>query len=343
MQSHKKFTILVWAGFSTILLQGCDKPDWREKYDMKPIQKIIKEDPNKIDAIVDITGAPMTKPQKGDLVKTNIDLASSPRTFAPLQEGLPNLGAGLRGADADYVDKADVYWKLNWIRKELLSGSLPENLEQAIEKTRKQLKTTEKDKNYVIANTAITHLEKGVEHSKAMQLLKSAQISTLIVPWRSSKESIQRFIESGGLGFGKQSKSYHTRSSGFDEDDLSSNSHKKNADVPLLTTTQKLIIETVLLYAEKYHASPQEVMSREWQQAIERINYLRDELGLMKRETNKDGDNSNIPTDVTGAKSQNPRDLLDNAIPISPIKGSTIPEGVPKEVFLEPANPFKAK
>ena len=107
-----------------------------------------------------------------------------------------------RGADSDYIGKADVYWKLNWLRKHLHDRMLPAEFERAILKAKTELEDTVHDKNYQTGDEAIKHLKRGLEGFRDAELLRNANINTLLVPWSSDDVAIQRFIDGGGLGFG---------------------------------------------------------------------------------------------------------------------------------------------
>ena len=87
-----------------------------------------------------------------------------------------------RGKDADYVDKADVYWKLNWVRRHLSEVPLPEDFEKALKLSREELETTVHDAHYKLGDDALTHLEAGYKHFKAAQFLRLGERQYLSHP-----------------------------------------------------------------------------------------------------------------------------------------------------------------
>src|SRR5262249_20629239 len=102
-------------------------------------------------------------------------------------------------------------------------------------------------------------------------------------------------------------------------------------------------IKLVEEYAEKYQAPPDEMMKRAWRKAIEKINELRDELGLMNRAENRDALTNYVPsTTETTPTPGEPGDLFQNAVPIPDIHGAD-KRTPPKEAATEPENPFASR
>ncbi|MGL1423610.1 hypothetical protein ACSTJ1_00265, partial [Vibrio parahaemolyticus] len=58
-------------------------------------------------------------------------------------------------SDTDYIRKADVYWKLNWARKQVLSGSIPPQFASSLARIRKLLEPAVQDANYNLAQKAL--------------------------------------------------------------------------------------------------------------------------------------------------------------------------------------------
>jgi hypothetical protein len=231
----------------------------------------------------------------------------------------------------DYVDKSDVYWKLNWIRQQLLAGTLPSNLEEAVAKTRKKMLTTEHDRNYPIAEEAVKLLEEGLKHLRADRALQAAHINRYAVPWGGGREAIQRYINAGEAGFGgKALGSDKVSTSQDDEDDKPYAERFGISSSPLttvgLSSTQKQALDILLDYETQYHASPDEMMRRAWSRAIERINKLRDELGLMNQEANSDGDQTGIAPGISrGALNSDDSAISDINKPSDTLKGPSDP------------------
>ena len=222
-----------------------------------------------------------------------------------------------RGADSDYVDKADVYWKLNWLRKHLGDARLPDDFEKAIKICREIMTTAEHDANYRLADDALTHLEAGLKHYRAAQTLKASSTDTILVPWSGGIEAVQRSIERGVLGFGEKTASV-ARSYSSDDSDDSSTRRGTAAPAAPLTPSQQKIVDLILDYARRYHAAPDAMRRSEWALAVPKINRLRDELGLMNRPENRE-DNYDSTANSSGAAPGG----TDSVVPIPPDPNST--------------------
>ena len=216
-----------------------------------------------------------------------------------------------RGADSDYVDKADVYWKLNWLRKHLGDARLPDDFEKAIKICREIMTTAQHDANYRLADDALTHLEAGLKHYRAAQILRASNTDTILVPWSGGIEAVQRSIDRGVLGFGE--KIAAARSYSSDDSDASSARRESTPPAAPLTPAQQKIMDLVLDYARRYHASPEAMRRSEWGLAAPKINRLRDELGLMNRPENRE-DNYDSTASASGAAPSG----TDRIVPIPP-------------------------
>ncbi len=254
---------------------------------------------------------------------------------------------GFRGADADYIDKASVYWKLNWIRKQLQSGTLPSNLKEAVKKTRNLLDTVVRDRNFTTADEAVTALEEGIEHLDAQNVLKLGNVDVQLVPWGAGRDAVTRYFDKE-KGSRPDSNKFIRRTSGTLSVDSTnalllsrySRLGRHTTLVPGVKEAQSLAVS----YARKYGASPEEMMRHSWSKAIEKTNKLRDDLGLMHRADNSDRDDVSVPT-VFGTSHElggpdETGDLSDNVVPIPSISGSIRRIDVPASTFKEPADPF---
>ena len=216
-----------------------------------------------------------------------------------------------RGADSDYVDKADVYWKLNWLRRHLGDPTLPEDFEKAIKLSREIMTTAEHDKNYRLADDALTLLESGLKHYRAAQALRAANTDTILIPWSGGVEAVQRAIDRGVLGFGEKRQTA-ARAAARDEDD-SPLRPAASGEAPALPPAQQKIIDLILEYARRYRAAPDMMRRSDWTNAAQKINRLRDELGLMNRPENREDS-----YDGTGGAGSGAMSGTDGVVPIPP-------------------------
>ena len=203
-------------------------------------------------------------------------------------------GEGVTYSEGEYVQKADLYWKLNWLRKELLKGNIPSILAASLPRLRKQLAKSKHDAVYRLTVEALDHLEKGLAHVRAEKAILAVGAHCDSIPWGAGTDSIQRYIDRGELGFGRKPVELRSHRDMSEEDDEDGSSSPRRS--PLLTNVlsadQKKAIDTILEYELREHTSPHTLMRDEWSKAITLINKLRDELGLKGREQNKDGDST---------------------------------------------------
>ncbi len=183
--------------------------------------------------------------------------------------------------DRDYLRKVDVYWMLRWVRKELLTGPPPPNMDEALAKIRKSHADTRRDADYDLTEEALHHLEKGWEFYQAIQILQAAHVTTRLLPWGAGGDAMKRFIENGGVGFGAKRTSSATdlaQRDGEDEDDLGSAVGTRPLVSEALTPIQQQAMDIMRRYADLYHASPEQMMRQELRAAIQKINDLRESL-----------------------------------------------------------------
>ena len=194
-----------------------------------------------------------------------------------------------RAQMADYVTKCDTYWKLNWIRRELLAGRVPAELAQMAERARRELSSTIADGNYDTGMSAANSLTHGLVHMKADQIITQSGIDTSAVPWSQGRTSALRYVSRllGSSSAGRMEIGSMDLTADDDSTYLSRPGHQAS---PGLQDAASIIVD----YAGTYHASPREMMQREWQRAIQSTNRLRDQLWMMNRETNSDGNRTQV-------------------------------------------------
>ena len=238
--------------------------------------------------------------------------------------------------EADYIDKADVYWKLNWIRQRILYGPLPRDIARMVARTRAELMTTRRDINFQRGDDALTHLEAGVGHWQATRDIDAASMHAIAIPWRMGSDSIERFLASDGLGFGARTAPH--------ADMVSSDTESGSGDLMptspaiSLAPAQQHAIDIVRKYVQRYHSSPEEQMRREWRLAIRSINAMRDGLGLQNRKENSDGDLSEpgVTTERTTS------DEINRVFPTSDNATSGSRSGHVLELPDPPTDPFRS-
>jgi hypothetical protein len=200
----------------------------------------------------------------------------------------------------DYVTFADVYWKLNWMRKELLRGSVPYNLLPEIEKARRELHSTPHDGNYIRAAEALDCMRKGLEHAACLQTLQAAHIDEARVPWDLGSIEVRQAVLAMTTPLPTTAPTPSTRSHTTLLDDDLRPHPELDASMPT-PTPNAAAVQLALDYAERYHVSPREMIGREWERAIRLTNRLRDQLHLQNRPQNDDGDSTDVHLAVAAA------------------------------------------
>jgi hypothetical protein len=206
-----------------------------------------------------------------------------------------------------YVDFCDIYWKLNWMRKALLGGSVPYNMQDEIEKMFKKLKNLRHDGNYTVAYEALARMQKGLEHLACLRTMHAAQINDLEVPWEAGTAAVQQYFDRNPTEADAEvslNLPTHTHAIGDDDDDNVAIGHPLPSATDLAPNTAASAARNqaksmVLDYVTRYRFSPRTLMQREWEAAIHKTNRLRDNLALRNREQNNDGDSTNVDLAVT--------------------------------------------
>lgn len=246
-----------------------------------------------------------------------------------------------RGVKDYYTAYAGVYWQLNYIRKLILKGNLPSDFPAEVGKIRRALREDsvglQHDGNFQLADEALAHLEKGIDHMLAAQTLKESSATIYSAPWIAGRQTMQSFIDEGRLGFGAKTvgdtSTLEVRSHSDDSEVSTKRITHPYRETTMLSSIQKRAIDVLLEYADSYHASPTELMKKEFAVAIRKTNKLRDQLWLMKRPENNDGDTTNStvgnsPTHVNPGTSSS--DVTQSGYDKN---GTDLPPDFPKDDF----------
>jgi hypothetical protein len=203
--------------------------------------------------------------------------------------------------DRHYIEIADIYWKLNWMRRELLRGTVPYNMLEELDKATRRLKHLPHDVNYPLVEEALGRMHKGLEHLACQRILRAAQIDDTRVPWEIGVEDVKEYLDKSVTTTTPtvtQPLPLEHHPTGEEGEDAPTFGKVQMA-TPAPAQAPSVAVRLALDYETRYHTSPRNMMLREWETAIRQTNRLRDGLGLAHRETNNDGD----ATDVSGAVS----------------------------------------
>jgi hypothetical protein len=233
---------------------------------------------------------------RGELLNPKSDLAAFPKPAAP------DDPTSTHTQMQDYVYKSDAYWKLNGVRKSLLSGIVPPHMMTGLEDARRSLQRTTPDGNFDMAIDAINHLERGLIHMQTDQALQASGVDVQMAPWSLGSTAIRRFADRNLLGHrmpaGAASDSDVPDSP---EDSADSSSSPSAPFTPVASPAKRAAAELMKKYAAAYSQAPEIMMCREFSKAIVDTNRLRDNLHLANRPENSDGDRSDVDPTLSRA------------------------------------------
>ena len=215
---------------------------------------------------------------KNNIDKTTVKIPSMPLPFikdAPDHADLGNAGVTIsdnlamnrpvESVEKDFIAKADVYWKLNWMAKVMTQGFVPHDFEDSVEKTKQLLALTYHDSLYPLAMNALEEVQEGLKHQQAEETLTRAGVASAIVPWMSGSLAVEDYIDSGQLGFGGKPKE---QAIGFGD----ANANAAASPDLSMTLEQKQALEIVRNYSSKYKMSPAMMKTQAWGEAYKRID-----------------------------------------------------------------------
>ena len=197
-------------------------------------------------------------------IKDAPDSAELGRAGIVLSDNI-TLNRPVESVEKDFIAKADVYWKLNWMAKVMAQGFVPHDFPATIDKTKQLLALTYHDALYPLAIDALELVQEGLNHQKAEEALANAGIISATVPWSAGSLAIEDFIDNGHLGFGGKPKE---QAIGFED---------TSTAVPLpselsLNLEQKRALEVVRTYSSKHKMSPTMMKIQDWNKANRKID-----------------------------------------------------------------------
>ncbi len=235
-----------------------------------------------------------------------------------------------------WVGTLDIYWKLNWIRQELMMGNVPRVLPDVIAHQRRHIVRIRREGKHLApdpghyipagvtieevldyADNAFKQLEDGLKHLEQENLLEASGIRALSVPWSASEAEITKQFQLQGL-----IKTEHATATADKEDEEGSSITVRRLHTPRSAplTRQEEAVDLALKYARTYHASPEDVARRNFEAALRNIVNLRDLLHYQFHKPSVEGSSTMIP----GLLHQE-AGTLPPANPTAPVKESDDP------------------
>ena len=208
---------------------------------------------------------------------------------------------------ADYPDKCTLYWKFNWIRHELLKGTIPYDREM-LTQLRYQLELTGRDANYALIDKILKSLDLSRTYFDDARTLRISGIDAASLPWKNGPEIVRQSLKPA-----VSPDAPIDRKPGYsDESDEENDSVMHPASAPPaivespVSTVSPHDTNLILDYVRRHRASPQQMLQRELSAALVDIIALRAGLQLQDRDATPDTDESTVPDkigekDVPGA------------------------------------------
>lgn len=208
------------------------------------------------------------------------DIASALGANTPLTATVPGFlhdperGTAPPGmTEKEYVAKADVYWKMNWVKNSVEAGIVPDNLSEALSEMRKQMVTLEEDDKKPLMREILDHIERGKQAEDLSKELRRQGLDTTHIAW----------------GMGTQ-----TIASRLKED------AKRGRLSGLLLSERGDLEQRILSFESLYASSPDAVKAREFTAAGVKINELGGKLRLLGRRENSPSGLATIPSGGSG-------------------------------------------
>lgn len=233
---------------------------------------------------------------RNNMEKTSVKIPSMPLPYikdAPDHADLGNAGVTLQdnyalnrpveNAEKDFIAKADVYWKLNWMAKVMAQGYLPHDFGDSVEKTKGLLALTFHDSLYPLAYNAMDNIQEGLKHQQAEETLTNAGVVSATVPWMAGSLGVEDYINSGSLGFGGKPPE---QAIGFADANNDASALPPPPPPLALTNAQKEALDVVRTYSSKYKMSPAMMKTKAWGEANKFIDAFL--LALRRHPANAD-------------------------------------------------------
>ena len=210
-------------------------------------------------------------------------------------------GQGDEGEQAGgWIGTFDIYFKLNWARKELLRGNVSRDLPDVtrralahIQRIRHEGGSEKPDPLWRLspsvtcqtcmepADRAFAHIVTGLEHIKQIDALNAGGLNWRSLPWGAGVMEMQRAFQNLGLMPRPDTlpapRPYASRS---EDDDTANTLPRPIAARVTLTLPQQQAIAIVLRYEQVYHTSPEERARQEFEDALRETLQMRELLNL---------------------------------------------------------------
>lgn len=296
-----------------------------------------------VSAEIDVTtGKPIAQPSPASLQFNKVPTPYvSP---AKITMDNPNVVNEAGERTTSWTSVYDIYWKLNWARKELLSGNVPKDLPEVVVRARKHsdriaheglhiprdkaLKLSETltvEQCLEPANAALQYLDMGLAHMEACRVLETASIPWRTLPWSANVTDMQRALERmNALPAAK--KTFSGFKSMSSDDETSSRPVVRYVPSSAFISTEKQAGAALILrYAAKYHASPEQCAHKEFERALQEILKMREFLDLRYKSPSVPGDTTMLPDSLH----QEPGGMLarpDHYLPGSADNSTSLPD-----------------
>ena len=208
-------------------------------------------------------------------------------------------GAGDPGEQAGgWIGTFDIYFKLNWARKELLRGNVSRDLPDVtrralahIERIRHEGMPEKPDPLWNLspsvtcqacmepADRAFGHIVIGLEHTRQIDTLNAGGLNWRALPWGMGATEMQRAFQNLGL-MPRPDATPAVSTDRSDDDTANTLPRPPAAARASLSLPQQQAIAVALRYEQVYHASPEERARKEFEDALRETLQMRELLNL---------------------------------------------------------------
>lgn len=169
------------------------------------------------------------------------------------------------GADSDYIDKADIYWKLRWLKGEVEAGRYPSNMGSEVDELEERTAGTAPDQNRPLLEDAVKGYRDGFAAHKAIDEIKAGGLDPATIPWGTGRYLIEE---------------------SFKKSNLSKDPILAGLGSRPLSKAQFVALD----WETQHHKSPIEVRDVSIEKATTTTDLIAEELGLADRGPNAGGD-----------------------------------------------------
>lgn len=283
------FAILMIVG-----LTGCKNEHYSDIQDISQTDAYKEARPAEVKDLDD-SGPKILDVRTGKPLDTRVTAGPDPDKIPTPDEGVASIdplesleGEATEGEKhLNWRGLMDIYWKLNWVRKELLSSNVPKDLRVVVARTRRhslRIRKSFSDRSVTkyldIVDSSLDALDAGMDQMVFCNQMTRANIAWRTLPWNATENLIQRELVLQGLmpqTNDRSSSSFYNKKD--DDDSVRPNPYNSIGKTgAVISTDRRAIAQSILEYAHKHHVSPEEGARTEFEKALKDVVRLRNKI-----------------------------------------------------------------